>query len=503
MHWADAFIQKIEGPQVISTGISPSGPIHVGNMREILTGDIVFRAARSKGLPVKFIFLSDDIDPLRKVYPFLDESFREHVGKPLYEIPSPKGEGTYADHFMAPFRDSLEKLHIQVEILRSSQLYESGKFYEVIKTAIAEKDRIARILREVSGRELEENWFPYSPKCSSCGKINQATATSFTDPYVSYNCKCGHSGKSDIRKGEGKLPWRVEWPAKWHLLGVTIESFGKDHGSAGGAYDSGKRIVEEVFGTPAPSYLIYERILLKGEGAMHSSTGIVIESSEALRFMPPESLRFLIARNSPLRHIEFDPKDFYLNFMDDYEKYFNAYFKKDTVSDPDLDAVVRYSSLEKPVGPIEPSFRHLVTLVQIYPDEKKLLHGLSLGGYAAKNIAGEMGDRIALVKYWLDNYAPESIKFSLLPRGTEVKLETAEQDILKEFLSQAESLNWTAQSIHDSVRSISLKDGGEPMTAFRAFYRVLIGKDRGPRLGFFLSEMDKKWVIDRLGECLS
>ena len=76
-HWADEAADQIllrPGPHRISTGISPSGPIHVGNLRETLTGDAVARVLRERGAEVRLEFVADDFDPLRRVYPFLDEA---------------------------------------------------------------------------------------------------------------------------------------------------------------------------------------------------------------------------------------------------------------------------------------------------------------------------------------------------------------------------------------------------------------------------------------------
>ena len=53
--------------------------------------------------------------------------------------------------------------------------------------------------------------------------------------------------------------------------------------------------------------MVYEWIHLKGVGAMHSSTGIVVTIQEMLDVVPPEVLRYLIIRNKPEKHIEFDP----------------------------------------------------------------------------------------------------------------------------------------------------------------------------------------------------
>ena len=34
---------------------------------------------------------------------------------------------------------------------------------------------------------------------------------------------------SDIRKADGKMPWRIDWVARWIIHQVTCEPAGKDH----------------------------------------------------------------------------------------------------------------------------------------------------------------------------------------------------------------------------------------------------------------------------------
>ena len=91
MHWADVVAEKLlkEGERhVISSGITPSGPIHLGSMREILTADAIVKAVNDKGGDARLIYIADNADPLRKVYPFLDPKiFEKYIGMPLAEIP--------------------------------------------------------------------------------------------------------------------------------------------------------------------------------------------------------------------------------------------------------------------------------------------------------------------------------------------------------------------------------------------------------------------------------
>ncbi len=503
MHWADVFVKQLSGNQVVSTGISPSGPIHVGNMREILTGDIINRAALDNGLSSRLIYLADDIDPLRKRYPYLSEEYEKYVGMPLCRIPSPDGKGTYSEYYLKPFLETLEAIGVKPDVIRSHSLYADGILAEATKIAIEKRQEIKKILEDMSGRELPEDWYPYNALCHSCGRINSTTVKSFEYPYAHYICRCGNEGDADIRKDDGKMPWRVEWPAKWFALGVTVEPFGKDHAAAGSSYDTGRKIMEEVFGRGAPKYVVYEHIFLKGKGAMHSSTGLTVAASEMIRFSPPEIIRFLIAKNNPSRHLDFDPGMGMLNLIDEFDRYRLAYYGGESVSDEDYRRVYELSRIREDERPQEISFRHLVTLVQIYTDEEKLFQSLRRSGYRGDSIDAEMEMRIAEARYWLSNYAPEQMKFSLLPLDSPVELSSEEKKILSDFISVSKGLEWSADSIHTAVHEIIKNNAVEQGAGFRAFYRVLIGKERGPRLGYFLSNLDRERVLKRLESCAS
>ena len=62
--------------------------------------------------------------------------------------------------------------------------------------------------------------------------------TKYDKPYVYWIDKNGVEGTSNINKAEGKLPWRIDWAARWGIHNITSEPAGKDHGSAGGSYDT-------------------------------------------------------------------------------------------------------------------------------------------------------------------------------------------------------------------------------------------------------------------------
>ena len=184
-HWADEVADQVrvaDRATVVSTGISPSGEIHIGNMREVVTGDAVFRAIRDRGVPVRFNYVCDNFDPLRKVYEFLDpQTYEPLVGKPLSEIRCPCGDHrSYAEHFLEPFLDALERLGIGVEVERADEMYKSGRMTPYILQALEARDQIAAILSELTGKQVEPSWSPFNPWCPGCGRINSATVVGFS-----------------------------------------------------------------------------------------------------------------------------------------------------------------------------------------------------------------------------------------------------------------------------------------------------------------------------------
>ncbi len=491
IHWADVIAQRVEnsGPHTIATGITPSGPVHIGNMREVMTAEAVFRALLDRGVQARLIYIADTYDRLRRLYPFLPESFREHIGKPLSEIPCPTGCcGSYADHFLYPFLKSMERLGIKPEIFRADVLYKQGRYVEAIKIALQRRDDIARILKEVSGREMPAGWSPFDAICQCCGRMNTTKVTGFDaeEETVDYECQCGGGGTVSMRGG-GKLVWRVDWPARWPLFKVTIEPFGKDHATAGGSYDTGKKISEEIYGYPAPFPIVYEWIHLKGVGAMHSSTGIVVTIQEMLDVVPPEVLRYLIIRNKPEKHIEFDPALPLLSLVDEYDQ------RKGDARAMEISAIGES-------GPFEIPFRHMVTAVQIaHGDDEILFKALQRSGYDISRREEILG-RSRNVEKWLERYAPAYVKFQVqetLPSAVN-NLTLEERRALGILAERID--NKTAAEIHDQVYAVAKEFNLDSKKFFQAIYLAFLGDRQGPKAGWFLASLEREFVKARLKE---
>lgn len=521
-HWADVVAEEAAAKNkknVISTGITPSGHIHIGNMREVLTADAVYCSLKNKGEDPSFYYIADNYDPLRKVYPFLkEEEYAQHVGKPISEIPCPCGQHrSYADHFLEPFIASMETLGIRPDVLRTDELYKAGKFIDAIKAALKNRDAIARILEEVSGKEVQEDWSPFNPICEGCKRINSAKVTGFDEDEetVNYTCSaCGTSGKVSMTGG-GKLTWRVEWPAKWKILGVTAEPFGKDHASSGGSYDSGIRISREIFNHEPPLPIVYEWIMLGEKGAMSSSSGVVVSISDMLDVVPPEALRFLIMKTRPEKHIKFDPGQPLLNLVDEYERL------RDKEEPTRFEERIVSLSQSKDVKQSKIPFKQMVTIYQVAGGDLEKIDAIAKrsGFDEDPEVINRMAHHVGL---WLDKYAPSFAKFGVkdtVPVQA-ASLTGTQRAFLKAFADELEAAEEepgpediqrivyeTKEPASNIAKAMVKYAGGEIPTEeidtksfFTAIYTALLGQPSGPKAGWFLTSFDGSFLIQRFRE---
>ena len=532
MHWADVAANALShkgDKHIIATGITPSGEFHIGHLREILTGDMLTRAARDAGLDVDFVFVVDSADPLRKVYSFLGEEYEQFIGHQLASIPAPRegdnnpdwerfnNEGwTYADHFLTPFMQALEQIGVKPRIIDNFQSYKEGKFAESAKIACDNADQIREIIESISGRELAETWFPYSP-LDSKGSLDGVTVTGYEYPFVHWLDSHGVEGKSDITKGEGKLPWRIDWPARWGWIGVTCEPFGKDHGAAGGSYATGRKI-SELLGHQPPHPLTYEWISLRGQGAMSSSVGNTIGPIEALKLVPPQILRLLIANSKPNKAIEFDTGMGLVNLADEYERLTARDFdselaneelsRRQRVQVEDSQAALRMAMVEsgQEAESTAVSFRHLALLAQTKNSDEAVFESLVNSG-AIEQVSNQLQDRLSRMRYWIDSeHFPGEMKIEILSTPNQEALAQLGEDEMKalEALTEAlEACEWTADAIGNAIPQSAKDIELSPRSAYRAAYAALMGLERGPRLAPILAEMDKDAIIAQLKSCLA
>ena len=110
-----------------SSGASPSGPVHLGNLREFLTVHFVADELQRRGVSVRHLHVWDDYDRFRKVPAGVDPSWADHIGRPLSAVPDPwECHASWADHFKAPLRDALHELGVDMEEISQTERYTRG-----------------------------------------------------------------------------------------------------------------------------------------------------------------------------------------------------------------------------------------------------------------------------------------------------------------------------------------------------------------------------------------
>jgi lysyl-tRNA synthetase class 1 len=474
--WAEKLAEQLgSGPHVVVSGISPSGNIHVGNLREVLVAEAVANALKARGSEVRFIFHADTIDPLRKIAPGIPADFESYIGHSLSRVPDPEGcHDSYSEHFLGPFEEALRRMEMDVEVLRSHELYETGFYAEVTREALEHTRELRQILQEVSGRKMPEHWSPYLPRSGS-GQLTGARILGHLpeERTVIFADEDGWEEAADYSKGEGKLGWRVELAARWKALGVTFEPFGKDHTSRGGSTDTADWMAKEVFRYPAPGRYEYEWIQIKGKGAMSSSKGIVLLPQDMLEIMPPGALRSLVLGRDPARALDLDLAMGFPRVMDEY----------------------RTETEDAPVP-----FTHLVTVAQTVAGElEKAVEMLRRGGY--EEAAGDpekLRRDLAYARNWAEEWAPESYRFGVREE-VPPEAEELDADQRRYLATLAERLeeSMDGDAAQDLLYSMAVDLGLKPKAAFGAVYAVLLGKKNGPKAGPFVAGLDTGFVRER------
>ena len=505
-HWGDKTVDHLlsergNGPFLIASGISPSGRIHVGNLREVLTADIIYRILKERGHEAKLIFVADDYDALRKVYPFLDPAvYEKYVGCPLSEIPAPDGSNTtYAEFFLKPFIESLKKLKIDAEVVRASELYRDGKLKKQIIEALNARDEIAEILTRITGKEIDADWSPFNPHCRLCGNMKTTKLVAWHPETEEITYFCSHCNKERTVPvvGNGKLTWRADWPARWAALGVDVEPMGKDHGGKGGSYDSGKEIVSKIYGAKAPFPIIYEWIRLKGLGDMSSSKGNVVSVDEVLEVVPPDVLRYFITRPAPKASLALDLVTQLLNLVDEVD---DENKKQRDQRSVELSQAGGFVPLHIP-------FNHLVNVWQVAGgDFEKVKKILARTGFAVVD-ENALKERCHYADEWLKRYATPEFIFKLLDKTpAEIAAQITEEEKsalakISENLKQNPEADGNA--IHQIIYAIANENNISMGTLCKALYRVTLGRDRGPRAGWFVAMAGTDVIAERLDNFLN
>lgn len=518
MFWADRIAQEAEEkfgkakPILIRDEKTPSGRVHIGSMRGVAIHGAISEALTDRGVPNIFTYEFNDMDPMDGFPEYLPEEFRKYMGMPLSTIPSPDGKAAnFAEYFAAEFKEVIVAAGYEPKFYNVSELYASGAMDGVIRTALEHAADIRRIYKEVSGSQKGDDWYPLAVICEQCGKRGTTTVFAFDGEKVSYRCVvdmvkwakgCGHEGKISPFGGNAKFPFKVEWPAKWKVVGVQVEGAGKDHSTKGGTRDVAAHIAKEVFTYETPLNAPYEFFLVGGK-KMSSSKGRGSSAKDIASLVPAKILRLALIGKDIMQAFNFDPEgDTIPVLYDQYDKLAEGY---KVVTDDDY---ARLFELIHPKQNVSPAgflmrFSQVAFMVQMphmhLEEEAAKLKGAALND----SELAELHERAQYAKHWLDTYAPEKFVFKLQDEMPEsVALSEVQKKAMRtlySYIAAADSMP-SGEDLHHFLHGMKESEPIAPGELFSALYLSFLGKPMGPKAGWFLSVLPKEFVLKRLQE---
>ena len=516
MHWADQTAEKIvktwgdKDLYTCASGITPSGTVHVGNFREMISVDLVVRALRSLGKNVRFIYSWDDYDVFRKVPLNMPqpEMLEKYLRFPITMVPDPWGrDESYARHHEVDVENILPEVGIHPEFLYQAKKYRAGTYATGMRRALEMREHLKTILDEYRDEEhkIQGEWWPVAVFCSNCDRDTTQIDGWDGEWGLTYHCEsCGHKETADIRNFPGaKLLWRVDWPMRWAHEKVDFEPAGKDHHSQGGSFDTSKHVVVDVYGRNPPVTFQYDFIGIKGSpGKMSSSKGKVVDLYDLLRVYQPEIVRYLFAGTRPNTEfvISFDLD--VIKIYEDYDRTERIYWGVDKAKNEEIEALEKriYELSQVDAVPDEMPyqipFRHLCNLLQIHLGDVD--QALATLPDLKPSQEARVRRRAECAWYWITECAPEDFRFALRKPGELAELTEAEASALRALRDEvvAKLERYTDEkTLAEAIYAVAQARGMEPKQLFKTSYQALIGKDQGPRLAGFLRTIGKEKVL--------
>ena len=521
MFWADRHVAEIEkrfGKErdlVVRDEKTASGRVHIGSMRGVAVHGTIAEVLNNRGHKAKFLFEINDFDSMDGIPAELDENkWKEYLGKPLKDIPSPDGKAkNFAEYYIEEFKGVIREAGFEPEYYNVSELYLSGKMNDVIREALDGADIIRKIYKEVSGSEKGKDWLPVFVVCEQCGKVGTTQAHTWDGKQVTYSCTkgpggaegCGNTGSIAPWDGRAKFPWKVDWAAKWKVIGVDIEGAGKDHSTKGGSREVADRIAKEVFHIDPPYDIPYEFFLDKDGKKMSSSKGQGVSSREIADNFPSKILRLALIGKEPQQQTSIDPDGELLAILyDRHDTVALAYWNKDTDDDVARLFEVLYHG-NPPEQMYYPRFSTVVYVAQMehlnIEDEFSQLKGEALTSMEK----AELEERMKYAEKWLKSYAPEKYHFALaevLPERAK-NFSDIQKRALRSVLSFVEEHDQlVGKEFHEALHKIKEAEGIKPIELFQALYIAFLDRESGPQAGWFLSTLNRDFLIKRLKEII-
>ena len=506
-HWVSVLAAKITAakkpPYVVASGITTSGPVHMGTACEFLYPNAVATFLQKEGNEVKFYFLGDIIDAFDAIPATMKQFEKElapHLGKPLCDTPDPYGCcESYGDHFLNQAGEMMKELDVHPTIVKGNQFYKDGKYDEYARFFLQNYSLARDVVFESSLKQktaTEEDkkmWNPIMPICGNCGRVATTVVKDFdensytyTDTRnVGYTSGCGYEGENKISDKKYKLTWRLEWPARQKFLDVIVEGAGQDHWTRGGSVDTAIAVHKKLFEREPPFFFRFGFLFLGGK-KFSKSKGIGIDVELLLQLMPVQMIKYYLYKYDAQESKDFDASgSVLLRLYEDFER--TSELNPELISEmdrADRKKLIAYQ-IAGSIRQWKVKFLDVLLYYQIYGDWKKV----------GSLLEDEKGVKflVPYIEYWVaKGYPPEEYKFTVQPGKPE------RPELARFFASQLKD-EMTDIDIHNLVFSVAEEQNVPAAEMFRNLYISVIGKDKGPKMG----KLVKAVGVGRAKEILS
>lgn len=504
--WTEDILQKLDlnKPQLLNDSFTPSGLVHMGSPISPTIHDAINRQILAKGGQSSFQFGFDDFDVVDGLSNDLTPSHSQYFGVPLFMVPPPPHSkaASFADHFISIYQELAILLHIEPRYYRTSELYKDGTFDPYSKLALDNAEEIRRIYKQVSGSDKGGNWYPFQVICQNCGKLGTTKVVGWDGEMVNYRCEpkmvtwaegCGYVGKMSPFKGNGKMPWRVEWAAKWANFGVTLEAAGKDHASKGSSFDVSGVICETVFKQPSPLKVPHEFILWEGK-KMSSSSGVGVSGQEFFASLPSTLVRYFYLRTRPNAAIEMRPMtEVVPKLFDDFDR-LSLHLEDESAQvlwnlstlrsiDSVVTKTIRFSTIAQWIQ---------MPNVDVYKEAE-----IMLSSELSQSERDIIASKIKWANYWLEHFATAEEKFEVQTEAPEIKLTQTQSSYVSALATKLRNLE-SAEEYQQAVYEVAKEMELSSRDAFAAIYLIFLNRLSGPKAGWLLHSLNRQFVQQRL-----
>ncbi|HLC76563.1 MAG TPA: lysine--tRNA ligase [Candidatus Peribacterales bacterium] len=524
-HWGsrivDSILKKFPDKEeyTVAAGASPYRTIHFGCMRDVMTAFAIVRELQEREKNARFVFSWDDLDGLRELPTGLNPSWEKYVGMPLSQIPDPFGKTTsYARHFEEEFEQAMEKLGMNLTFSSQTERYKSGEYDAWILDALRRREQYAEMMlrhmspktmtrRMIQPEKYRQDYYPVSIYSRFTGKSNTSILNFDGDKNIMYRClDTGNEETVDLtRERIAKLKWRAEWPIRWKAHGIVFEAGGVAESARGGSHEVAQAISKEMLGNQTPIYQQYGTVRLReGSTERHAHEllgGLSI--NKLLEIYEPRVLQWMYLRRSPLHDLNISFDTDVIRQYDEYDRDSQSQMAKQCSATKK--ALLWAGGLPSEDALPAMPFRQAVALGQTVGWDTGKLSEL-LASIEMKYDQQSIDRRLPRARSWVEKYNSEKA-ISLLEKPNKPYAETMDAESITNIRNLRAALSQETLEVAELKTIIMLKADAELTSetnkerqrAFRTnVYRLLFGKDSGPRLATFLWAADRQKVLQLL-----